>query len=313
VDQQQPLRCDAVGLYRQYVRDQAKEDRNWANAGILEHLADPGALYRHMLLRYFEQAPAAQTLFVTLLVGALGALTLNILLLSKVGWWANHEDPEWGEIVISPFLGALAAFGIYLVGSAGLLLTSDVRSGPSTLSAAFIGLLGFVSGLLYDEAFGRVRRVGSSIFSGDKPDAEAIARPEDIELARVLQGGGATLIASLVTKRQLGLRLMAESEFTFVVPSDLALSGITLQWWTDMNDPKKPTFDDWFHQHHASKKLVAHDAAATPPPALVMDDGKSLPVAPSEASLKIGGVDVVKPDLMWEKGVIHIIGSELPS
>ena len=54
-------------------------------------------------------------------------------------------------------LGALAAFGIFLIGSAGLLLTSDARS-AQPLSTAFIGLLGFVSGLLYDEAFGRVRR-----------------------------------------------------------------------------------------------------------------------------------------------------------
>ncbi len=308
---QQALRCDDVGVYRKAVDLLRVEEESWAKAGLLTHLTEPATLYRRMLLRYFQQAPAAQTLFVTLLIGALGALTLNILRLSKVGWWYHHHDPDWGEIVIGPFLGALAAFGIYLVGSAGLLLTSDVRNGPSSLSAAFIGLLGFVSGLLYDEAFGRVRRVGSQIFSGDKPDDLAVARPEDIALARALQGAGATLIASLVAKRQLGLRLLAETEFTFVVPSDIALGAVTLQWWTDMNDARKPTFDDWYRHHHATRKLVASDAAATPPPALVMDDGKAFPIAPSGASLKIGTAEVVKPDLMWNNGVIHVVGSEL--
>ncbi len=69
--------------------------------------------------------PVAQTLFVTLVLGALGALTINVLRLSKVGWWSAMPDPAWGELVLAPTLGALAAFGIFLLGSSGLLLTSD--------------------------------------------------------------------------------------------------------------------------------------------------------------------------------------------
>jgi hypothetical protein len=311
-DAQQALKCDSVGGYRKAVAAVQDDEKKWREAGLFEHLAEPGRLYNRFMLRYFEQGPAAQTLFVTLLIGALGALTFNILRLSSVGWWSRLKDPDWGEIIISPFLGALAAFAIYLVGSAGLLLTSDVRSGPSTLSAAFIGLLGFVSGLLYDEAFGRVRRVGAQLFGGDRPDDAAVPRAEDLELARLLQNAGASLVASLVARRGLGLRLLAESEFTFVVPSDAALSATTLQWWTDMLDARKPTFEIWFCHHHARKKLVAADAKATPPPTLVMDDGKTFAIAPSGTSLKIGPADVVTADLKWHNGVIHITSAELP-
>lgn len=310
--QQQALRCDAVGAYRQAMQRLNDDEEKWEGKTLLAHAQEPAAVYRRLLFRYFQQAPAAQTLFVTLLIGALGALTLNILRLSKVGWWANHNDPDWGEIFIGPFLGALAAFGIYLVGSAGLLLTSDLRSGPSSLSAVFIGLLGFVSGLLYDEAFGRVRRVGSQIFSGDKADEASRDRPEDLALARVLQAAGATLVASLVTQRKLGLRLLAGDEFTLVVPSDLALAGVTLQWWTDMNDLRKPAFEDWFRHHRSAKKLMVRDVAAGQKTDLVMDDGRSIAVTASGSSLRFDGVDAVKVDLAWEKGVIHVLGGELP-
>jgi hypothetical protein len=102
--------------------------------------------------------------------GCAGRPTVNAPRLSQLGWWRGQRDPLWGEIFVSPILGALAALAIYLVGSAGLLLTSDFRaaqSGASALSASFIGLLGFLSGFLYDDAFGRVRRVGAQLFAGD--------------------------------------------------------------------------------------------------------------------------------------------------
>ena len=65
-----------------------------------------------------------QTLFVTLFLGAMGALALNVLRMSNVGWWANQSEPLWGEIIVGPRLGALAAFGIFLIGSAGRLTDS---------------------------------------------------------------------------------------------------------------------------------------------------------------------------------------------
>jgi hypothetical protein len=64
--------------------------------------------------------------------------------------------------------------------------TADTN-GSQPLSAYFIGLLGFLSGLMYDEAFGRVRRVGTGMFSA-KPGEEAVnARAEDRSLADALR------------------------------------------------------------------------------------------------------------------------------
>ena len=111
-----------------------------------------------------QATPCRPDLVRDVFLGALGGLTVNGLRLSQLGWWRGQRDPEWGEILVCPILGALAAFAIYLVGAAGLLLTSDFRAaqtGGSALSASFIGLLGFLSGFLYDAAFGRVRRVGN--------------------------------------------------------------------------------------------------------------------------------------------------------
>jgi hypothetical protein len=137
-------------------------------------------------------------------LGALGALTLNVLRMSKVGWWSQQDDPLWGEIIVGPMLGALAAFGIFLIGSSGLLLTAE-SGGSQPLSAYFIGLLGFLSGLLYDEAFGRVRRIGTQMFAAKPGDDIVNARTEDRSLAETLQGASASLAAALVLKYGIAL------------------------------------------------------------------------------------------------------------
>src|SRR5258708_1425709 len=129
---------------------------HWQDLTWRQTLQSIPRFYGQCLQTYFNHTPAAQTLFVTMVLGALGALTLNVLRMSKVGWWSLQDDPPWGEIVVGPLLGALAAFGIFLVGSSGLLLTSD-SSGAQPLSAYFIGLLCFISGLLHDAALGRAR------------------------------------------------------------------------------------------------------------------------------------------------------------
>src|SRR6202030_2645967 len=96
--------------------------------------------------------------------------------------------------------------------------TADTN-GTQPLSAYFIGLLGFLSGLMYDEAFGRVRRVGTGMFSA-KPGEEAVnARAEDRSLADALRGKGASLAAGLVLKDGIGTRVSLESEFTLLIPS----------------------------------------------------------------------------------------------
>jgi hypothetical protein len=149
--------------------------------------------------------------------------------MSKVGWWADHPDPLWGDIFVGPLIGALAAFGIFLVGSAGLLLTGDTH-GAQPLSTYFIGLLGFLSGLLYDEAFGRVRRIGSQIFGG-VTDTAASARAEDRSLAETLKAVNAGRVAGLVLKFGAGTRLGSENEFSLLVPSDEAIGGLPVSNW----------------------------------------------------------------------------------
>jgi len=236
------VKCDRFKEYYQAVeqkliRADPARGKISENLSVWQQINNLPLVYRQFLVNYFKQPPAAQTLFVTLALGALGALTLNVLRLSKVGWWAQYRDPLWGEIMVSPLLGALAAFGIYLIGSAGLLLTTDMRaaqSGVTPLSAFFIGFLGFVSGLLYDEAFGRVRRLGTQLFAEriDRPEG----RPEDKSLADALKRGSATRVAELVLKYGIGTRLAMESEFTFLVPSDEAVGQKPLQFWLDLNN-----------------------------------------------------------------------------
>lgn len=311
------LNCDYADKFYQAVTDRLIKRGRDVHAstptGSDGLTFDASELYHNMLARYFKQPPAAQTLFVTLLIGALGALTLNVLRLSKVGWWATYHDPDWGEILVSPLLGALAAFGIYLVGSAGLLLTSDVRNGGSALSTAFIGLLGFVSGLLYDEAFGRVRRVGSRIFSGDATGDDGTgARPEDLALAKALQAANASLMGSLVLKYNVGLRLARETSFTLLVPSDQAIGSLNLKAWTDINDRQKDLFDKWFKHHHAPKTLFQKDVPAGAPVELNLDDSSKVSMTTEAGVLKVAGVPVLISDIAWEKGVIHVLSATLP-
>jgi hypothetical protein len=270
--------------------------------------------YGQFLLTYFNQPPAAQTLFVTMFLGALGALTLNLLRMSKVGWWSLQDDPPWGEIIVGPLLGALAAFGIFLVGSSGLLLTAD-SNGSQPLSAYFIGLLGFISGLLYDEAFGRVRRVGTQIFAAKAGEDAANARAEDRSLAEALRSGSASLAAGLVVKYGIGTRLSLESEFTLLIPSDEAMGRLTLATWTGLNDPKRDVFEKWYHHHHAAKRVTKADVAggaATPAISeLHVDDNTSFALALEGGEFKIDNVRVLVADIVWNKGVVHILSEEL--
>jgi Fasciclin domain len=276
--------------------------------------------YRDYKAEYFGLPTIAQTLFVTMFLGALGALTLNILRLSKIGWWASLPDPDWGELWSSPLLGALAAFGIFLVGTAGLLLTNDVHSaqnGGTSLSAFFIGLLGFISGLLYDQAFGNVRRVGERIFAAG---VSGNADPDDRALSDLLTQNGASLVGEMVLTFGLGVRLKAESQFTFFVPSDEAVGTFPLKNWRDISTKASSTlFDEWYHHHHAGKKFDT--AALVAAGNIQMDDTEVLKVVAGagvttiqkvdSAGTIIKQADIKKPDLPWGKGVVHIIGDEM--
>jgi uncharacterized surface protein with fasciclin (FAS1) repeats len=280
-----------------------------------ERFASISRFYSQYLLIYFNQPPAAQTLFVTMFLGALGALTLNLLRMSKVGWWEDQKDPLWGEIFVGPLLGSLAAFGIFLIGSSGLLLTTDTSGGAQPLSAYFIGLLGFLSGLLYDEAFGRVRRVGIQIFATKAGEEAANVRTEDRSLAETLKGSSASLAAGLVLKYGIGTRISAESEFTLLIPSDEAMGRIPLTTWTKLND-SQPEFEKWYKWHHAAKRIAKADVAGGGTTAAVsnlsIDDDTSYALALDGGEFKINNVRVLIADVIWNKGVIHILSEELP-
>lgn len=315
--------CDRFREYyeavdQKLIRADPLHGKTWQQLSTVEKLQSPGLLYDQFLLRYFQQPPTAQTLFVTLFLGALGALTLNVLRLSKVGWWAREVDPLWGEIIVSPVLGALAAFAIFLVGSAGLLLSTDVRAaqnGATPLSAFFIGLLGFLSGLLYDEAFGRVRRVGQNLFAGTSADAADNARAEDRSLAETLKGAGASLAAGLVIKHGLGTRLAMEERFTLLIPSDEAVGKLSLSTWTHLNDKDKPDFKKWYDRHHSpqrvTKKDVIGDGTSGPVGELKVDDGTAYALTIEGSDLKINNVRVMIADVSWNKGTLHILSEDL--
>jgi hypothetical protein len=288
--------------------------KTWAELNLAQQVRSLPLLYDLALLTYFQQPPAAQTLLVTLFLGALGALTLNVLRMSKVGWWARENDPLWGEIIVSPLLGSLAAFAIFLVGSAGLLLTTGAQGGVSPLSAFFIGLLGFLSGLLYDEAFGRVRRVGIQMFRDGPADAAA-GRPEDRALAETLKGANASLAAGLALKYGIGTRLATEPAFTLIIPADDATGSLSLATWTRLNDPDSGAFEKWYRRHHARVLVTRSDvggAGPTPAPnELAVDEGPPLKLAIVGADLKIGDVRVLIADVPWKKGVIQIVSEDI--
>jgi uncharacterized surface protein with fasciclin (FAS1) repeats len=311
--------CGAFKKYYEAVNNKILErdpaaGKAWPDLTWRQKAGSIAYYYNQYLLTYFNQPPAAQTLFVTMFLGALGALTLNVLRMSKVGWWSLQEDPLWGEIIVGPLLGALAAFGIFLIGSSGLLLTSD-SNGSQPLSAYFIGLLGFISGLLYDEAFGRVRRVGQQIFAGKSDEDAAIARTEDRSLAETLRGHSASLAAGLVIKYGIGTRIGLASEFTLLIPSDEAMGRLSLTNWTALNDPKQDLFEKWYHRHHAAKRIsqadVAGQGTAGAIGELKVDDGTAYALALEGDRLKIGPARVLIADITWNKGVIHILDEEL--
>jgi Fasciclin domain len=303
-------RCDRFKEYYAAVNGRLlKADLPVTNS-LIEMPAAAYRVYYDSLAWYFNKPPAAQTLLVTLLLGALGAVTLNALRMSRVGWWSNHPDPLWGEIVVGPLLGALAAFGIFLVGSAGLLLASDAR-GAQPLSTYFIGLLGFVSGLLYDEAFGRVRRVGTQIFAEGAPDADiAKARDEDRTLAEALKGASAARAASLVLKYGIGIKIGMETEFTLLAPSDEAIGELTVAKWNQLNEDRA-AFDAWYNGHYADKRVSRADVPTSGMKELVTTDGKAHRIENKGDVLTIDGIAVVVPDVKWNKGIVHVLKRDI--
>jgi hypothetical protein len=268
----------------------------------------------HPAATSFTMPLIAQTLFVTLFLGAMGALTINVLRLSKIGWWREQQEPAWGELLLSPFVGALAAFCIFLLGSTGLLLTSDVKAGQSgvtSLSAFFIGLLGFVSGLLYDEAFGRVRRFGAQLFGADDPTV--VASPEDRSLAEALRAAKASYVAELVLKFGIGKRIASEPEFTLLVPADEAMSRLTLQAWKEISEPiTRSKFETWFRRHHATRTVNKSDVASGAATEIETEADAKYPLEIADDDLLVNKIKAVQAGVAWGNGVIHVLEEDVP-
>jgi hypothetical protein len=174
-----------------------------------------------------------QALVVTILFGVLGGLTVNLLRLSKIGYWGLASEPDWGDVFISPIAGAIAAMIIYLVSATGLPLLTDARSSASApVSAALVGFLGFVSGFLNREAFAQVKILGLKLF-GQKPEGRVgrEASEIDVEFADRLGKIGAKRFAELAMLHGIGERLSKSTGLRILVPADAYFEGLPAAEW----------------------------------------------------------------------------------
>jgi uncharacterized surface protein with fasciclin (FAS1) repeats len=175
------------------------------------------------------------------------------------------------------------------------------------LSTYFIGLLRFLSGLLYDEAFGRVRRIGSQIFGG-VTDTAANARAEDRSLAETLKAVNAGRIAGLVLKFGAGTRLGSENEFSLLVPSDEAIGGLPVSNWDRLSE-EPAAFERWYQHHRVPKRFTRAEVAAGQ---LRTYDGTVVTAELKEGQLVVGNIRVVISDIKWGHGIIHVLEHDLP-
>jgi uncharacterized surface protein with fasciclin (FAS1) repeats len=254
---------------------------------------------------------SAQTLIVTMLFGSLGALSLQALRLSNRGYWAPISEPSWGEIVISMWLGMAAAIIVYLLASIGLLVVSDGRSNAaevSTVGASLVALLGFVSGLLNDEAFGRIRQFGLQFFRDEtSKTADADTTGPNAELAQGLRDTNCTRFAELARLHCLGTTLAPKDHFTLFVPADTAFDGRPLSEWTALANPKQgaPFMALVNGRLVDFATLSAADLATLPQ--LTMADGSVVPLERSGADVRFRGerIEVGQP-YRWRNGTIFV-------
>jgi uncharacterized surface protein with fasciclin (FAS1) repeats len=116
-----------------------------------------------------------------------------------------------------------------------------------------------------------------------------------------------------VVKYGIGTQLSRESEFTLLIPSDEAIGGLSLATWTKINDPQSNAFEKWYHKHHSAKRVSRDDVSGDKPiKELQVDDGASYALEVDESGLKINNVRVLIADVVWNKGIIHILSGDFP-
>jgi uncharacterized surface protein with fasciclin (FAS1) repeats len=86
-----------------------------------------------------------------------------------------------------------------------------------------------------------------------------------------------------------------------------------LKTWTDLNDERADAFDRWYKRHHSSvrfgKKELAGQAGGTH--SLKLDDGTDVTLAIEGDELTVDGRRAVVADVIWNKGVIHILEDDV--
>jgi uncharacterized surface protein with fasciclin (FAS1) repeats len=295
-------------LIKEYVAARARDDTLPVLSQVGTFLQD---VHRPITQAFIAFPTSAQTLIVTMLFGSLGALSLQALRLSNRGYWGTVSDPSWGEIVISMWLGMTGAIIVYLLASIGLLVVSDGRSNAaevSTVGASLVALLGFVSGLLNDEAFARIRRFGLQFFQdGTAKAAEGAASGPNAELAQRLLDAGCSRFAELARIHCLGTTLQPKDHFTLFAPANATFDGRPLSEWSALADPKRNAPFTSF----ASARLVdtatltAADLGTLPQ--LAMADGSTVPLERTGADVRLRGerIELGQP-YKWRNGAIFV-------
>jgi len=121
----------------------------------------------------------------------------------------------------------------------------------------------------------------------------------------------------LVLKYGIGIRVSLESEFTLMIPSDEAMGRLNLTTWIMLNDSKSDAFEKWYQRHHASKRItrkdVTGDGTTVAITELRVDDETSYALAIVGGEFKINNIRVLIADLIWNKGVVHILSEDFPT
>lgn len=202
--------------------------------------SEPGQAFFERPLSAFLALPTSmQALAVTILFGMLGGQTVNLLRLSRVGYWGTQPEPDWSDIAAVPILGGIAALAIYLLTAMGIVVGTEGRAGVgqlNTIGAALVGFLAFISGLLNQEAFARVQAVGQRLLSAE-PQAIGIALTKvDQDLSDQLEALDRRLMADLVRRHGLGTYLddPARKDHALLLPSDDWFEGRTAKDWFDL-------------------------------------------------------------------------------
>ncbi len=110
---------------------------------------------------FSTKQPVLVTLFLVLIMGGLGGLiSLTQSFLSD-----SEPDPHPSYYIFRPILGILAAFAVFILVKAGVLVAAGATpNGTDSLNPYFVAFLGVVSGLMAPNALKRIQVAGESLF-----------------------------------------------------------------------------------------------------------------------------------------------------